>query len=323
MSVPNEYHLQVVDGATIKCDRGVNPSILLSRSTKLQCTEDSLACDIMDHNPGVSVNSFIACGVQGGAPCVPSTPSFWVSPTDVSVDGAFTALTKTALLPCSIGGVIGVMSAGQASVYLLQNASSAAVLAQALTVYAAAFARQGRFPSTEEGLKAFMAATAIGAGGGDTPYDVDTYNCQAFADALARSLLEAGVAENVRLIHIMTRDGIPGSDPVVNHAVTEVELANGDRYIVDAQTGWISSDYSLDKNGEIPDDTSNELVVLADQRYGGEPTDYIDFGGPRDVGDTWTPVMTVTDHSAGLNSDRETRGDIDWDTEWTPNPAME
>lgn len=232
-------------------------------------------------------------------------------------------MLETALLPCSVGGIIGVMDAGQSSVRLLETASPAEVLLQALAVYPDAFAAQGRFPSSYDGLLAFMAATGIGVSGVDTAWNDSNYNCQGFADALARSLLEAGVAEDARLIHFKARENVKyWFDPiVVNHAVTEIVTADGTRYLIDAQTHQISPPYTLNDDGEIPHEVQNDwLLGLSEDYYGGGSAEHIDLGGPRDVGDTWDSDMTVTNQSQGLNNDRTQRNGMDWETTWTPNP---
>lgn len=290
---------------------------------KRENTENQPVCDIRDHEPGVSIHPFGSCTVLGGI-CAPKTPKPWISPTDVKVDGETTALIDTALLPCQVGGIIGVITAGQKSVYVRATATPEEVLLQALSTYPEEFSAQGRFPSNREGLLAFVAATKVGQDS-DTPWNDSNYNCQGFADALARSLQESGVAKDARLIHYMANEDVPFwfDDTKVNHAVTEIETADGKRYLVDAQTHEVSPSYELDEDGEIPSGIKDWLLDLSKGSYRGEDADYIEMGSPRAVGDTWDSEMTVKDQSKGLNSDRQQRHNKDWGTVWAATPGTE
>ena len=236
-------------------------------------------------------------------------------------DGETTALIDAALLPCQVGGIIGVINAGEASVCLLATATPEEILLQALLAYPKEFAAQGRFPSSLEGLDAFIAATKVGQDS-DTTYNTSNYNCQGFADALARSLLESGVAKDSRLIHYMANEDV-SDDTKVNHAVTEIETVDGKRYLVDAQTHKASPSYELDEDGEIPSDTKEWLLDLSKSSYDGKDADYIEMGSPRDFGDTWDSEMTVKDQSIGLNSDRKQRHNKDWGTVWGANSGLQ
>lgn len=314
--------LSVVDGAEIKCDMGTLTGQLKARASNPEYVEGHRVCDVMDHKPGISIPTFGLCRLLGG-PCVPVTPTPWISPVKLLLDGS--ALIVESLLPCTVGGIIGVLDPGQSTVYILRAANTAEILQQALLLYADVFAAVGRFPSSEDGLDAFLAATGVGEKGVDTAYNKDSYNCQGFADALAQSLLESGVAEDARLIHMLTYEEkrFWFDKKVVNHAVTEIETADGTRYLVDGQSQSRSPGYQLDEDGEIPASIRDGwLLDLANDSYGHVGhSDYVEFGSPRDVGDTWSPEMNVTTQSTGLNHDREDRLNVDWETTWDPEPG--
>lgn len=315
--------LKVVEGAELRCDMGSNASKLKSREPKTEVIECHSVCDIMDHEPGISIPSFGACRVLGG-PCVPDTPTPWISPTSVTGPRGSPVLLMTALLPCGVGGIIGVTDPGQSTVYLVALASPAELLQQALAVYPEVFAAVGRFPSNEQGLDSFLDATSIG-GNDDTAWNKTNYNCQGFADALAQSLRESGVAQDARLIHFMAyrERQFWFDDQTVNHAVTEIKTADGMRYLVDGQTQKRSPGYQLDADGDIPEHIRDGwLLDLSNDSnsYNGN-ADYVEFGGPRAVGETWTPAMSVTTQSDGLNLDRDVRDSLDWETEWDPQPG--
>lgn len=115
--------------AQLKCSMGVAPSALLVPIPHMALTDNKLAANIMDHKPFVNVMPFGMCNAKANpaviaataaaagtptpAPCVPVTPSPWVtgSPT-VMLDNQ-PALNKSSTLQCVWLGTITIESEGQ------------------------------------------------------------------------------------------------------------------------------------------------------------------------------------------------------------------
>jgi len=172
----------------------------------------------------------------------------------------------------------------------------------------------GVFPSTEEGVHDFIDWTDVGRSGTDTAWSSDNYNCQGFAGAMGHAAMEAGVATASRMIHAVGNsvDGDGNRADTVNHAITEITTEDGSRYLIDAQTRSVSPAYTLDEDGEIPDDIRDGYILdLYQNSYDGtgENTSSIRLVGSRSLDNPWGEEYLVTDQSAGLNSDRERRED--------------
>ncbi|MBF0234162.1 MAG: hypothetical protein HQK65_14160 [Desulfamplus sp.] len=171
---------------------------------------------------------------------------------------------------------------------------------------------EGVFPSTDEGLQDFINWTDVGRSGTDTAYNPDNYNCQGFAGAMGYAAIEAGVATNSRMIHAVGSGGVDADGnriETVNHAITEITLEDGSRYLIDAQTRTVSPAYTLDEDGEIPDDIRDGYILNLYQNNYDETTSSIRLPGSRALDNPWSEEQLVTDQSAGLNSDRERRED--------------
>ena len=126
---------QVVMGATLKCSFGLAPSSLVVIPKGMPTMAGGpLAATIMDHIPMTNIMPFGMCtsltnpvvasataaalGVLTPQPCIPVTPSPWVtgSPT-VSINN-FTALNKTSKCMCTWAGVISIINPGQGTVQI-------------------------------------------------------------------------------------------------------------------------------------------------------------------------------------------------------------
>ncbi|HEV3467872.1 MAG TPA: DUF4280 domain-containing protein [Pyrinomonadaceae bacterium] len=121
--------IQVCMGATLQCSFGAAPSSLVVLPTNRTLTTTP-AATIMDHAPLVNILPFGMCsspanptvaaataaalGVLTPMPCVPATASPWVVGSPTVLIGKVPALNNTSKLICNWGGVIQVVSPGQA-----------------------------------------------------------------------------------------------------------------------------------------------------------------------------------------------------------------
>lgn len=110
--------LAVVDGAVLKCIAGSAPSKLTVTTDPFTQIEHALVATIFDNQPVVNVKPFGACAILGG-PCVPVTPIPWVpGATGILLASPFPLLSADSLLPCAIGGIIQITSAGQSTTFV-------------------------------------------------------------------------------------------------------------------------------------------------------------------------------------------------------------
>lgn len=123
--------LQVCMGAMLQCSFGAAPSsmVVLPASRVLTQTPDA---NIMDNkpiaeilpfgmcsslaNPTVASATTAALGVLTPMPCVPVIPAPWVPGAPTVLIANMPALDNNSKLMCAWGGVIQVVSPGQATV---------------------------------------------------------------------------------------------------------------------------------------------------------------------------------------------------------------
>jgi hypothetical protein len=123
--------LQVCMGAMMQCSFGVAPSslIVLPQNHVMSTTP---AANIMDNKPIANVPPFGACsspanptvaaatalasGVLTPMPCVPATAAPWAPGSTKVTIGKMPALESNSKLMCNWGGVIQIVSPGQAKV---------------------------------------------------------------------------------------------------------------------------------------------------------------------------------------------------------------
>jgi Domain of unknown function (DUF4280) len=109
--------LAVVQGAILKCDKGATPSLLSVTTHSSIRIEGKSVATIMDYLSGANIKPFSICAVTGNA-CAPVTLMPW-SPGEPSiplVPSIFPILSNVSVLPCAVGGIIQILSAGQTTV---------------------------------------------------------------------------------------------------------------------------------------------------------------------------------------------------------------
>jgi hypothetical protein len=124
--------LQVCNGATMQCSFGLAPSSLVVLPVNRVTTGEVPDANIMDHVPMVNIMPFGMCtslanptvaaatsaalGVLTPTPCVPNTPSPWVSGAPTVLLANQPSLDNTHKLMCVWGGVIQFVTPGQLTV---------------------------------------------------------------------------------------------------------------------------------------------------------------------------------------------------------------
>lgn len=125
--------IQVCMGAMLQCSFGAAPSSLVVLPANRTMTMTP-AATIMDHAPLVNIMPFGMCsspanptvaaataaalGVLTPMPCVPATAAPWVTGAPTVLIGKMPALNNTSKLMCNWGGVIQVVSPGQAKMMI-------------------------------------------------------------------------------------------------------------------------------------------------------------------------------------------------------------
>ena len=120
---------QVCMGAMLKCSFGVAPSSLVVLPKNKVITSYVPAANIMDHIPMVNIMPFGMCqspanpqvaaataaamGVLTPMPCIPVTPSPWVTGSPTVMLANQPSLNKSAMLMCNWAGQISVTLEGQ------------------------------------------------------------------------------------------------------------------------------------------------------------------------------------------------------------------
>lgn len=124
--------LQVVTGASLQCSFGAAPSTLVVLPVNRTMAGGLPAATIMDNAPMVNIPPFGVCnsmanptvaaataaafGVLTPMPCIPVTPAPWIPGAPTVMVGSMPALDNSCKLTCMWGGMIQVVSPGQASV---------------------------------------------------------------------------------------------------------------------------------------------------------------------------------------------------------------
>lgn len=122
--------MQTCMGATMACTFGLAPSTLLPTPKPIM-TSMMTAANILDHvpilniatfgmcacpsNPSVAAATAAALGVLTPMPCMPVTPSPWVTGSPTVILANAPALNNTATLNCVWGGLITFVNPGQAT----------------------------------------------------------------------------------------------------------------------------------------------------------------------------------------------------------------
>jgi hypothetical protein len=123
---------QVCNGAMMMCTFGMAPSSLVVLPTNRVLTENQPAANIMDHIPMVNIMPFGACtsianptvaaatsaalGVLTPMPCVPATPSPWITGVPNVLLANIPTLDNTHTLMCTWAGVITFTTPGEFTV---------------------------------------------------------------------------------------------------------------------------------------------------------------------------------------------------------------
>jgi hypothetical protein len=120
---------QVVNGAILQCSFGLAPSTFVVLPVNRVMDGNQPAANIMDHIPMVNIMPFGMCtsaanptvasataaamGVLTPMPCVPNTPSPWVTGAPTVLLAYFPALDDPSKCMCVWGGVISITFPGQ------------------------------------------------------------------------------------------------------------------------------------------------------------------------------------------------------------------
>jgi hypothetical protein len=126
--------LQVCMGAKMMCSFGMAPSTLVVLPTNKVFTNNVPDANIMDHKPMVNIMPFGMCtspanptvaaataaalGVLTPMPCIPNTPTPWVSGAPTVILGNFPSLDNTHMLNCIWGGIITFIDPGEYTVMI-------------------------------------------------------------------------------------------------------------------------------------------------------------------------------------------------------------
>ncbi|MBW8756438.1 MAG: DUF4280 domain-containing protein [Burkholderiales bacterium] len=119
----------VCHGAMLKCSMGMAPSSLVVLPLNMQTTSNVPAANIQDHIPMVNIMPFGMCqspanpmvaaataaamGVLTPMPCIPVTPSPWVTGSPTVTLANQPALNKSSMLMCNWAGQISIVMEGQ------------------------------------------------------------------------------------------------------------------------------------------------------------------------------------------------------------------
>jgi hypothetical protein len=121
---------QVISTATLKCSFGLAPSTLTVLPLNRTQVAYQPAANIMDHKPMVNIAPFGMCislanpqvaaattaalGVLTPQPCIPATTTPWTTGAPTVQLGSQPTLNKSSVCACMWGGVITIVSPGQA-----------------------------------------------------------------------------------------------------------------------------------------------------------------------------------------------------------------
>ena len=123
---------QVCNGATLQCSFGLAPSSLVVLPVNRVTTGNQPDATIMDNQPMVNIMPFGMCaslanpsvasatsaamGVLTPMPCIPVTPSPWVTGAPTVLIANIPALDNQSTLMCTWGGVIQIVVPGEFTV---------------------------------------------------------------------------------------------------------------------------------------------------------------------------------------------------------------
>lgn len=111
----------VVNGAMMMCAAGTAPQSLTVLPRTISSPSGNPAANIMDAKPMVNIKPFGTCNILTAAafgvttPCVPATVAWAPGSPTVLID-KMPALNNTSTCQCTVGGVITITFAGQATV---------------------------------------------------------------------------------------------------------------------------------------------------------------------------------------------------------------
>ena len=124
--------LQVCNSAMMMCTMGMAPSSLVVLPIHRTLTEHQPAANIMDHIPMVNIMPFGMCispanptvaaataaalGVLTPMPCIPMTPSPWITGVPTVILDTQPTLDNTHMLMCTWAGVITFTTPGEFTV---------------------------------------------------------------------------------------------------------------------------------------------------------------------------------------------------------------
>lgn len=124
--------LQTCMGATLRCSFGVAPSELIVLPVNRVFTNAQPDANIGDHiplvnilpfgmciseaNPAVEAATIAALGVPTPAPCIPATPSPWITGAVNILLGNQPSLSSDSKLMCLWAGVITIVQPGEETV---------------------------------------------------------------------------------------------------------------------------------------------------------------------------------------------------------------
>src|SRR5437868_6943860 len=123
---------QVVNSAQTMCSMGMAPSTLVVVPINRVLAGNQPAANIMDHipivnvvpfgmcmspaNPAVAAATAAALGVLTPMPCIPVTPSPWITGTPTVLLGNMPSLDNTHMLTCIWTGIITFTTPGEFTV---------------------------------------------------------------------------------------------------------------------------------------------------------------------------------------------------------------
>jgi len=118
-------------GAMMKCSFGIAPCSLIVLPQNRVLVSNMPAANIMDNKPMVNVPTFGMCqslanptvaaataaalGVLTPMPCIPNTVAPWTPGNPQTLIGGMPAINNSSKLTCLWGGMINIVSPGQAT----------------------------------------------------------------------------------------------------------------------------------------------------------------------------------------------------------------
>ena len=118
-------------GAMMKCSFGIAPSSLVVLPVNRVLVSNMPAANIMANKPMVNIVPFGMCqspanptviaataaalGVLTPMPCIPATVAPWTPGNPMTLVGGMPAINNSSKLMCTWGGVINIVSPGQAN----------------------------------------------------------------------------------------------------------------------------------------------------------------------------------------------------------------